>query len=284
MIPFFPLKRRILTTWICIFSFSMFASKVTAQNFYTDSHTFVLANYYYQKQQYDLALQFVNQIDSSTNSSILLKMKCLRGLMRYPQAIDCFGNFLAKTLDDTLLLKELSINQFLAGDTFNVVSFKDIRALKMLYETMHTHTFDKMHELITQYKKSNVDDIAISGEMATDFKEWLIEIAKYKKRKKGLAVIYSLFPGGGKWYLNRIPDALTSFSLITINGSLSWYAFERRGSRTFWGYFFAGLASAYYLSSFYSNAYLTTKDASVYHDKLKNEASILAHHYFLEFP
>jgi hypothetical protein len=251
---------------------------ISGQNLYDSANTSRFGNYLYNTGQYeDALLEFQTHIGWA-NTNDTLSSKFLGCYLKLNRAED--GLMKAKQLFPTLstmpilsskvyvrLLKKQ--DQWAQASDFVEKSKTLMADQKAIYDMRFAMQTCNWKLALNKYH--TYDSLGMDGVKA--YKSILDEalIAKYKQPLKA-AVLSTIVPGLGKIYTGDVKDAIFAFVVTGVSAFQAIRGFQVRGTRSVYGYLYAGFTLGFYTGNIYGSWRSAKKHNHRINDEFLNAA------------
>jgi len=238
--------RKILLSFI----FLVGAIQIFAQDLFDFEHSLKFAKYLYQNGQYQFAAQEFDRLcfmQKQNDSLLYWKIKSVakaKQFDRYTFELDRIQQsaFLSNAYS-MMLMQNKQFQQNLQFINSNPRIDDQLRS-KLLTE----------HYLLQAdipNAKNSADKLAIKEKKMSAL---FTPEQQPKHRSPALALTLSaIVPGAGKVYTGKYGDALSSFLLVAINAWQASSGFDKLGRKNVYGWFFASMATSFYLGNLYGS-------------------------------
>ncbi len=270
---------------LCILSLSLLLSVNTrSQNLRDLEHSLKFADYLFVTQQFELSAEEFERVvylDSTNSKAILKLLASYRMSGKSLTAEQRFNTLFKQDIYsvDADISKEYVANMIINKKYEQIFNYlEQHKKLDNLYKQTY-----QLGSLMLQNKKNAAYNYARGHIVTNDKKNSALHLLalKYKMmnyKKSWLAAgLSSIIPGAGKFYSKNWKDGLISFVTVGVNAWQSYRGFKKYGTRSAYGWIFAGLAGSFHIS----NIFGSYKSAKKYNKKLDDEIRDEALHIML---
>ena len=254
--------------------FFAFPTILIGQNLYDESHSEIYAVHLFNNKEYIAAVREYKRLILLKPCEDSFKLKAMQSyrLGGHPDSASSFAkNYpLCKGT-----LRESGIEEY-CKDQILLKNYKQVDSALYLYGINHVPgiTLNKFKFYANSLYKNRINDselIRLKPFISENsFNEWarLEEKQKQLKYKSpALAMSLSVIPGLGKVYAGDWKDGVVSALIVGSMGYESYVGFHARGTRSVFGWIFAGLTVGFYGG----NIYGSYKSAQRYNLRMDNE-------------
>jgi tetratricopeptide (TPR) repeat protein len=254
---------------------------IQAQNIHDLNHSKQFADFLYKTEQFQLAAEELERIVflDPTNRNLKLKLiKSYRKANSYQQALNKFDilfkenlielppdfaeeyvKLLIFTKQDSTAYNYLSLNK-----TLNPTTRQNYQLATLLLQKKWDDSFQyaMKYPVKDNTKNTNLHLLAFEAKQL-----------KYKKPVVA-GLMSAIIPGSGKAYTKNWKDAAISFIFVGVNAWQAYRGFDKYGSKSAYGWVFAGLSAGFY----FGNIYGSVKSVKKYNKKLDDALYHKAEH------
>lgn len=261
--------------WLLILVLFTLQKMSYSQNLFDFDKTTQYAQYLFKTKQYKLVIEELERAvylspDNDSIKSVLIKTYLIdeqysegynRCKIFYPETSN-----LPNSISNTYLTLLIKLNKWEEA-RYLIASCNSLSdEMKKNYEiSLAFHIYDVKY-IENIYLKN--DTLKYPSILSFDP---LVKIVKNEKLKRpGLAAgLSTIVPGLGKIYAKDYKDGIVSFVFVSLSAWQSYRGFEKRGTKSVYGYIYGGLTLAFYSGNIFG-AY---KSAKKYNRELKAEVS-----------
>lgn len=133
----------------------------------------------------------------------------------------------------------------------------------------------------TQPLAKKLSEETAPGYLSIEGISLLQNLAAYKKRKPlKAAILSSILPGAGKFYVHRNIDGWATLGTVSVNLLAAVLTYKKPGKQSVWPYAFGALALGFYSGGIYGSAEAAKKENKFVTDQLKQNAKSYLLHYY----
>ena len=273
---------RKLNKWVLYISLFFTFSSVLSQDLFDFNHSASYGMYLFDRAEYDLAIpEFERAIflNSSDTSILEFLIKSYFYLQKYEivekKVIDFFSDENVPVAISHIYIKSsIKLNHF---DNYN--SFYENRYSlnnnDILFYDISTNIYKKEYEIASK-KLQNIN----SDSYALKYLDLLNDKKNTKYKSPGLSmVLSSIIPGAGKIYTGYWKDGLVSFIFIGTSAYQAFRGFDKKGTDSFYGWFFGSISISLYLGNIYGSGKSAHKRNHITEKRFYNQADHILFNY-----
>jgi len=254
---------------------------IQAQNIHDLNHSKQFADFLYKTEQFQLAAEELERIVFLDPTDRNLKLKLIKSYRKansYQQALNKFDilfkenlielppdfaeeyvKLLIFTKQDSTAYNYLSLNK-----TLNPTTRQNYQLATLLLQKKWDDSFQyaMKYPVKDNTKNTNLHLLAFEAKQL-----------KYKKPVVA-GLMSAIIPGSGKAYTKNWKDAAISFIFVGVNAWQAYRGFDKYGSKSAYGWVFAGLSVGFY----FGNIYGSVKSVKKYNKKLDDALYHKAEH------